>query len=99
MSTQPVPPPSTGAHSTPEAQAALFASDSRIHYSRESGTWRLENEDGSELEYDVAKGTWVALVGTGYKFDTLTCRPILMDPGGRGTFEKATGGLFSSRGR
>jgi HIV Tat-specific factor 1 len=61
MSTQ-LPPPSTGANSTPEAQAALFAADPRIHYSRETGTWRLENEDGSELEYDATKGTWVALV-------------------------------------
>jgi HIV Tat-specific factor 1 len=62
MSTQ-LPPPSTGANSTPEAQAALFAADPRIHYSRETGTWRLENEDGSELEYDATKGTWIALVG------------------------------------
>ena len=56
------PPPSAGANSTPEARAALFTADPRIHYSRESGTWRLENEDGSELEYVAAKGTWVSLV-------------------------------------
>lgn len=67
MSTQ--PPPSAGVNSTPEAQAALFASDPRIHYSRESGTWRLEDEDGSELEYDAAKGTWVALVRIPYEID------------------------------
>lgn len=59
MSTQ--PPPSGGVNSSPQDLAALFAADPRIHYSRESGTWRLENEDGSELEYD-GKGNWVALV-------------------------------------
>ncbi|KAF7985034.1 hypothetical protein HWV62_8861 [Athelia sp. TMB] len=57
-----LPPPSAGANSTPEALAAAFEADPRIHYSRESGTWRLENDDGSELEYDPAKGLWIALV-------------------------------------
>jgi HIV Tat-specific factor 1 len=61
MSTQ-LPPPSAGTNSTLRDQAALFEADSRIHFSRESGTWRLENEDGSELEYDAAKGSWVDLV-------------------------------------
>ena len=85
MSTQPLPPPSAGANSTPESQAALFASDPRIHYSRESGTWRLEHEDGSELEYDAAKGTWVALVGTSYIASKLTrwhSGQFKMDSGG-----------------
>ncbi|KII92399.1 hypothetical protein PLICRDRAFT_103638 [Plicaturopsis crispa FD-325 SS-3] len=57
-----VPPPSAAAGSSAEAQAAAFAEDPRIHFSKTSGTWRLENDDGSELEYDAIKGTWVALV-------------------------------------
>ncbi|KAH7914131.1 hypothetical protein BJ138DRAFT_1123787 [Hygrophoropsis aurantiaca] len=55
-------PPSAAVGSSAEAQAAIFAADPRIHFSKESGTWRLEEEDGSELEYDSAKGKWVPLV-------------------------------------
>ncbi|TFY74956.1 hypothetical protein EWM64_g9056 [Hericium alpestre] len=62
-STNPSAPlPSTAAGSSAETQAAAFATDPRIHYDRQAGTWRLEEEDGSELEYDPAKGTWVPLV-------------------------------------
>ncbi|KIJ67722.1 hypothetical protein HYDPIDRAFT_25197 [Hydnomerulius pinastri MD-312] len=55
-------PPSAAAGSSAEAQAAAFAADDRIHFSKESETWRFEQEDGSELEYDAAKGQWVPLV-------------------------------------
>lgn len=54
--------PSAAAGSTVAAQAAAFAEDERIHFSKESGTWRLEHEDGSELEYDAVKGVWIPLV-------------------------------------
>ncbi|KAL4074048.1 hypothetical protein V8B97DRAFT_1865601 [Scleroderma yunnanense] len=45
-----------------EEQASAFADDERIHFSKETETWRLEQEDGTELEYDAAKGTWVPVV-------------------------------------
>ena len=34
----------------------------RIYFSKTSSTWRLEQDDGSELEYDEKKGTWILLV-------------------------------------
>lgn len=55
-------PSTTAPGASAEAQAAAFAADDRIHFSKESGTWRLEQEDGTELEYDAAKGTWVPVV-------------------------------------
>ncbi|KAF9227486.1 hypothetical protein BS17DRAFT_806604 [Gyrodon lividus] len=55
-------PPSTAAGSSAAVQAAVFAADDRIHFSKETGTWRLEQEDGSELEYDANKGQWLPVV-------------------------------------
>lgn len=55
-------PPSAAAGSSAAAQAAAFAEDPRVHFDRASGTWRLENDDGSELEYDSVKGVWVPVV-------------------------------------
>lgn len=55
-------PPSAAAGSSGAAQAAAFAEDPRVHFDRASGTWRLENDDGSELEYDSVKGVWVPVV-------------------------------------
>jgi hypothetical protein len=54
--------PSTAAGSSAEVQAAVFADDDRIHFSTETGTWRLEQEDGSELEYDTNKAQWFPVV-------------------------------------
>ncbi|THH27841.1 hypothetical protein EUX98_g6337 [Antrodiella citrinella] len=62
MSDQTHAPPTAVADSSAEAQAAAFAADPRIHYDRASGSWRLEDEDGNESEYDPAKGMWVPLV-------------------------------------
>jgi HIV Tat-specific factor 1 len=55
-------PPSALAGSSAEAQAAAFASDPRIYFSKESQTWRFEDDDGMEMEYDSAKGAWVESV-------------------------------------
>ncbi|KAI6113245.1 hypothetical protein EDD16DRAFT_1484363 [Pisolithus croceorrhizus] len=55
-------PSTTAPGASAEVQAAAFAEDDRIHFSKESGTWRLEQEDGTELEYDAAKGIWVPVV-------------------------------------
>lgn len=40
----------------------------RIYFSKTSGTWRLEQDDGSELEYDETKGTWIPLVRSKFPF-------------------------------
>ena len=61
MSTSPaLPTAALGASA--EAQAAAFETDPRIHFDRQSGTWRLEDDNGDELEYDAAKGKWVPVV-------------------------------------
>ena len=39
-----------------------FAEDPRAFYNKETGTWRLEDDDGNELEYDQTKGAWIPLV-------------------------------------
>ncbi|KAH9839417.1 uncharacterized protein C8Q71DRAFT_749414 [Rhodofomes roseus] len=53
-------PPTAAAGSSAAAQAAAFAEDPRVHFDRTSGTWHLEQDDGTELEYDAAKGAWVS---------------------------------------
>ncbi|KAI0341922.1 hypothetical protein BDW22DRAFT_1358014 [Trametopsis cervina] len=54
--------PTALAGSSAEAQAAAFADDDRIHFDRTTGTWRLEDDDGNEMEYDAAKGVWVPVL-------------------------------------
>lgn len=56
--------PTAVAGSSAEAQAAAFSDDPRIHFDRASGTWRFEDDDDNEFEYDAAKGAWVPLVST-----------------------------------
>ncbi|KAF5321971.1 hypothetical protein D9619_001814 [Psilocybe cf. subviscida] len=56
------PPPSPAAGSSAEVQAAAFADDPRIYFSKTANTWRFEQDDGSELEYDTSKSAWVPLV-------------------------------------
>ncbi|KIY46207.1 hypothetical protein FISHEDRAFT_76048 [Fistulina hepatica ATCC 64428] len=36
--------------------------DPRVYFNRESNTWRLEDDEGAEMEYDNAKGAWVPVV-------------------------------------
>ncbi|KAG9123752.1 hypothetical protein FRC07_014058 [Ceratobasidium sp. 392] len=47
------------AHARLQAQ---FASDPRIHFSRETQTWYFEDDDGREMEWDAVKNTWVEVV-------------------------------------
>ena len=54
--------PTAALNASAAAQTAAFESDPRIHFDRQSGTWRLEDENGDELEYDAAKGKWVPVV-------------------------------------
>lgn len=60
----PAAPPTILAGSSAQAQAAAFADDPRVHFDRQSGTWKFEDDDGSEMEYDAAKGAWVSVVST-----------------------------------
>ncbi|OCH91463.1 hypothetical protein OBBRIDRAFT_792292 [Obba rivulosa] len=55
-------PPIALAGASADAQAAAFAEDPRVHFDRNSGTWRFEDDDGSEMEWDAAKGAWVPVV-------------------------------------
>ena len=48
--------------STTTVGEVSFADDPRAFYNKETGTWRLEDDDGNELEYDQAKGAWLPLV-------------------------------------
>lgn len=34
----------------------------RVYFNKATDTWRFEQADGSELEYDATKGSWVPLV-------------------------------------
>ncbi|KAI0051899.1 hypothetical protein FA95DRAFT_1484447 [Auriscalpium vulgare] len=56
------PPPSAAAGSSAESQAAAFASDPRVHFDTQSATWRFEDDDGDEQEYDPVKGAWFPVV-------------------------------------
>jgi hypothetical protein len=54
-------------HNLPSAtnsESVSFAEDPRAFFNKATGTWRLEDDDGSEFEYDQAKGIWVPLVST-----------------------------------
>ncbi|KAI0675135.1 hypothetical protein C8Q78DRAFT_966068 [Trametes maxima] len=57
-----LPPTALASGSSAEAQAAAFADDPRVHFDRNAGTWRFEQDDGTELEYDASKGAWVPIV-------------------------------------
>ncbi|KAF7288638.1 RRM domain-containing protein [Mycena chlorophos] len=57
------PPPSLSAGLSAQAIADAFAGHERIYFDRDSNTWRYEESDGTEMEYDGATGKWVALVG------------------------------------
>jgi HIV Tat-specific factor 1 len=62
LGSAPTLPPIAAAGSSAEVQAAAFADDPRVHFDRQSGTWRFEDDDGNEMEYDATKGAWVPVV-------------------------------------
>jgi HIV Tat-specific factor 1 len=41
---------------------AQFASDPRVHFSRETGAWHFEADDGKEMQWDANKNAWVEVV-------------------------------------
>ncbi|KAJ6625667.1 hypothetical protein B0H10DRAFT_1782775 [Mycena sp. CBHHK59/15] len=55
-------PPPSAAGSSAQALADAFANDDRIYLSKTTKTWHYEEEDGTEMEYDAAKATWIPLV-------------------------------------
>ena len=55
-------PPTAAAGSSAAVQAAAFADDPRVHFDKQSGTWKFEDDDGNEMEYDATKGVWVPVV-------------------------------------
>ncbi|KIK67446.1 hypothetical protein GYMLUDRAFT_1020457 [Collybiopsis luxurians FD-317 M1] len=59
MSSPPTPAP---AGSSASAQAAAFSTDPRVYLNKETSTWRYEEDDGTEMEFDAAKGLWVPLI-------------------------------------
>ncbi|RPD78047.1 hypothetical protein L226DRAFT_531432 [Lentinus tigrinus ALCF2SS1-7] len=56
------PPAVLASGSSAEAQAAAFANDPRVHFDRQAGAWRFEQDDGTELEYDAGKGAWLPVL-------------------------------------
>ncbi|KAF8881545.1 hypothetical protein CPB85DRAFT_1378315 [Mucidula mucida] len=44
------------------APPASLADDPRVYFNKESNTWRYEEDDGTEMEYDAGKGAWLPLV-------------------------------------
>jgi HIV Tat-specific factor 1 len=54
--------PVTSSSSTITTGELSFPQDPRAFYNKETGTWRLEDDDGNEFEYDQIKGAWVPLV-------------------------------------
>ncbi|KAJ6586915.1 hypothetical protein DFH09DRAFT_910267 [Mycena vulgaris] len=55
-------PPTSAAGSSAQALTDAFANDERIYLEKTSNTWRYEEEDGTEMEYDAVKGIWIPLV-------------------------------------
>ena len=58
------PFPTASSSSTTTTGGISFAEDPRAFYNKGTGTWRLEDDDGNEFEYDQVKGVWVPLVRT-----------------------------------
>jgi hypothetical protein len=54
---------STGSDAMISAPSSgAFGADERMYFSKESGTWRFEADDGVEMEYDTSKSAWVPVV-------------------------------------
>ncbi|KAF5393527.1 hypothetical protein D9757_000573 [Collybiopsis confluens] len=59
MHVMPHPPSPAPPGSSASAQAVV---DSRVYLDKETNTWRYEEDDGSEMEFDATKGLWVPLI-------------------------------------
>ncbi|THV05065.1 hypothetical protein K435DRAFT_774056 [Dendrothele bispora CBS 962.96] len=55
-------PPTADAGIPATGLPAAFADDPRVYFSKDTNTWRYEEDDGTEMEFDAAKGSWVPLV-------------------------------------
>lgn len=47
---------------TDSSDSNSFATDPRIHINTLSGKWTFEQDDGTELEWEVSQGIWVPVV-------------------------------------
>jgi len=61
MDVQPSRPPASYVAIANGGLNVDFANDPRLHFSKESNTWVFEDDDGNEMEWDAAKGTWRAV--------------------------------------
>jgi len=43
---------------------ASFSTDPRIAFNKVTGKWEFEDDDGNEMEWDMAKNGWVPVVRT-----------------------------------
>lgn len=59
--------PSTNMGLTITAPAGM---EDRMFFSRETGTWRFEDDDGNEMEYDTSKNAWAPVVRAPYSSTT-----------------------------
>lgn len=48
--------------SSSAVDASAFSQDPRVHINTLNGKWTFEQEDGSELEWDIVRGAWVPVV-------------------------------------
>ncbi|TFL04728.1 hypothetical protein BDV98DRAFT_562743 [Pterulicium gracile] len=55
-------PPTVAQDASHADQTAAFSADHRVYFSKETNTWRVEEEDGSELEYDNTAGKWKPVI-------------------------------------
>jgi HIV Tat-specific factor 1 len=55
-------PPTLAQGASVAEHTAAFTADPRVYFSKETNTWRYEQDDGSELEYDTSTGQWIPLI-------------------------------------
>lgn len=55
--------------------------DERVFFSKETETWRYEDEDGAEWEWDVAKNKWAQVVRHAPSFSWSCAMHVLVNIG------------------
>lgn len=46
------------------SSVADFDADPRIHFNKLSGKWEIENDDGTEMEWDPVTRAWIPLASS-----------------------------------
>ena len=91
---------SNASGSTLADYTASFATDPRIAFNKVTGKWEFEDDDGNEMEWDMAKNTWVPVVRTWLSsLPSIMHRPLsdIHSVDRRGISEAATGSVQSRR--